>query len=887
MSFKSRGVSLWRNLVHRDRVERDLDDELRSTFDLLVEENVRAGMTDEVARRKAALQLGAVEPLKERVRDARSGASIEALAQDVRYALRLLRRSPGFTAVALLTLALGIGANSAIFNVVDAVLLRPLPFPDADRVVHVAWDGGGHLQSLSAVKFQYWHDHARSFEAMATWRHLPARVDAGTNVSPVPALGVSRDFLRVLGYTPVLGRGFVAAEHVPGGPMVAVISHPMWRTRFGSAADVVGRTIRLNDEPVAIVGVLPESFAFPYENEPVEVIVPLGLTVDPNDVAENWPTVARLRGGVTREQAHTEAGSLTESFRAAYPNQVSAQDRGMILATFSELYVVDSVRRALWILMGAVTLVLLIACANVANLFLARAARRRGEMALRTALGATRGRIVRLVLTESVLVGLAAGALALLLGRWVAGVLVALTPTEVPRMAAVGIDWRVTLFTFVASLATSVLFGGAAAWPAARAHVAEVLRESPRGSSGRSRIRQGLLVAQSGLSMVLLVGAGLLLATLIGLTRVDTGFDPEGLVAARLPSKPAGYETSQDLWAFEQRVMQQLEGSPVIALVAGASSLPLERGINTPMTIGGRPDLWGTVEWRAVTPAYFQTLGIALAEGRPFENTDGAGRPPVAIVNEAFARSYFAGENPIGQRIEVGRVKGDWIDPSRVGPGVEIVGIVADIREVSLRTEPRRTMYVPQAQAPTLLSNVRGTMPVFIARERFPGGDVDRALMNAIRAVDPGLPRPQLFPLDDLVARSLARERFGATLLSVLAALALALTAFGIYGVLAYTIQQRRREIGIRMALGASGPQVARLVMVQGIAPVLVGVILGVLSSIAASKLVAGFLWGVTPTDPATLATMAAVLLGVALAASWIPAREAAGVDPVNALNCG
>ena len=616
---------------------------------------------------------------------------MNALRQDLVYALRSLRRSSGFTAMVVLTLALGIGANTAIFSVVDAVLLRPLPFPDAERVVNLAWNGSGYLQSLSAVKFQYWHDHARSFDAMATWRHLLARVEMGTDVSAVPALDVSRDFLRVLGYTPVLGRGFVAAEHEPGGPMVAVISHAMWRTRFGSAADVVGRSIRLNDEPLAIVGVLPESFAFPYEDEPVEVIFPLRLAVDPNDVAENWPTIARLREGVTREQAQTETASLTESFRAAYPNQVSDQDRGMILATFSELYVVDSVRRALWILMGAVTLVLLIACANVANLFLARAARRRGEIALRAALGATRGRIARLVLTESMLVALAAGALGLLLGRWVSGLLVALTPTEVPRMAGVGIDWRVTLFTFAASLATSVLFGGTAAWPAARARLAEVLKESPRGSSGRNRIRQGLLVAQSGLSMVLLVGAGLLVVTLIGLTRVDPGFDPEGLVAVRLPSKPAGYETSPALWDFEQQVVQQLEGSPVIASVAGASSLPLERGINTPMTIGGRPDLWGTVEWRAVTPGYFQTLGIALVAGRTFENTDVAGRPPVAIVNEAFVRRYFRGVNQIGQRIDVGRVKGESIDPSLEGPGVEIVGIVADIREVSLRTEPRRT----------------------------------------------------------------------------------------------------------------------------------------------------------------------------------------------------
>jgi predicted permease len=786
----------------------------------------------------------------------------------------------------VLTLALGIGANSAIFSVVDAVLLRPLPFADAGRVVHVAWEGDGHLQSLSALKFQYWHDHTRAFDAMATWRSLPGRLDTGREVSAVRALAVSRDFLQVVGYTPALGRGFVAAEHAPGGPAVAVISQPLWRHHFGGAADVVGRTIRLNGEPVTIVGVLPESFAFPYEDEPVEVIVPLRLTVDPNDVAEDWPTIARLRDGFTPEQARTDVASLTGPFRAAHPKQVSGQDRGMTLATFSELYVRDSVRRALWILMGAVTLVLLIACANVANLFLARATRRRSEIALRAALGATPGRIARLVLTESVLVALAAGALGLLLGTWVTGVLVALTPAEVPRMPAAGFDWRVTLFTSLVSLATSVLFGGASAWPAARARLSGVLKDTPRGSSGRSRIRQALLVAQSSLSTVLLVGAGLLVVTLIGLTRVDLGFDPEGLVAIRLPSKPAGYEASQDFWELERRVMQQLVGSPVIASIAGASSLPLERGVNTPMSIGGRPDVAGTVEWRAVTPGYFSTLRIALRAGRAFEDTDAAGRPPVAIVNEAFARRYFPDRSPIGQRIEVGRFQGRLTHPSLAGPGAEIIGVVADIREISVRAEPRRTMYAPQAQAPTFLSTLRKTMPVFIARGRLAGGDVERALTDAIRAVDPGLPRPEVFPVDDLVVRSFARERFGATLFSVLAALALALTAFGIYGVLAYTIQQRRREIGIRMALGASGRQVTRLVMGQGIAPVLVGVVLGVLSSVGLSRVIAGFLWGVTPTDPATLATMVAILLGVAVTASWIPAREVAGVDPVDSLNC-
>jgi putative ABC transport system permease protein len=641
----------------------------------------------------------------------------------------------------------------------------------------------------------------------------------------------------------------------------------------------------LDGQPVAIIGVLPAAFAFPYEEAPVEVIVPLRLTVDPNNEAEDWPAIARLREGVTRQQAQAEVVSLTGPFRAAYPNQAPNQDRGMTLATFSDLYVNDQVRRALWILMGAVAFVLLIACANVANMFLARAARRRREIAVRAALGASRGRITRAVLTESMLVSVAAGALGLLVGGWVASALVVLTPTQVPRLTAVGVDWRVMLFTFVASLGTSLLFGSAAAWPAARARLSEALKDAPRGSSGRSRSRQVLLGVQSALSMVLLVGAGLLVATLIGLTRLDPGFESEGLVAVRFPSKPAGYETSQDLWELERRVVQQFDGSPLVASIAGASSLPLERGINTPMTIDGRPDVAGTVEWRAVTPGYFQTLGIAVLAGRTFADGDVAGGTPVAIVNQTFARTYFPNENPIGQRIAVGRFKGAVIDPSLVALVVEVIGIVEDIREVSLRLEPRRTMYVPQAQASTRLSAARGTMPVFIARPRMAGANIEGALTQALRAADPMLPRPEVFPLDDVVARSLARERFGATLLSVLAALALALTALGIYGVLAYSLQQRRREIGIRIAVGANRPQVMRLLMVQGMAPMLAGLVVGGAGAIGLSQLATTFLWGVTPTDSATLATVAAILVAVALAASWIPARQAAHVDPVDALS--
>ena len=586
---------------------------------------------------------------------------------------------------------------------------------------------------------------------------------------------------------------------------------------------------------------------------------------------------------MTHEQARGETSALMAAFRTAYPGQVSDQDRGMRLATFNELYVDRDVQRALWILMCAVGFVLLIACANVANLFLSRATGRRREIVVLCRARASQARIVRLVLTESVLVASAAAALGLVLGSRIASVLIALTPAEIPRLTSAGIDWRVLIFTAGVSFGTGLLFGGAAAWPAASVRLAAVLNEASRGSSGPGRMRRGLLVVQSALAMILLVGAGLLVGTVSRLTSFDRGFDVDGLVVARLTTPPARDATAQELWEFERRVFQQLEGLPSMASVAAANSLPLERGVNTPMTISGRPDFTGTVEWRAVTPGYFETLGITRIAGRLFGSADAAGGPPVAIVNDAFARRYSAGSSPIGQQIEVGRFKGALTNPVLEGQRVEIIGVVEDVRDVSLRTEPRRTIYVPQAQAPTRLSTLLGAMPVFIAR-RSRGADAERTLREAVHAADPSLPPPQVFPLDTAVARSLTRERFGATLLSVLAALALALTALGIHGVLAYTIQQRRREIGIRMALGARAEQVSRLVMVQGVAPVIAGLLIGVAGAIGLSRFVAGFLWGVTTTDPATFGSVAAILLGVGVAASWIPARTAAKLDPASTL---
>jgi len=448
------------------------------------------------------------------------------------------------------------------------------------------------------------------------------------------------------------------------------------------------------------------------------------------------------------------------------------------------------------------------------------------------------------------------------------------------------VDWRVVAFTFGAALLTGLVFGGVAALPAARTRLADALKEGERGSSARVRGRQVLLAGQAALSMMLLVGAGLLIATLVSLWRVDPGFRPDGVVAVRFPFKPTGYRTAASLWELERRVVDELRGAPGIASVTAATNLPLERGVNFPVSIAGRPDAFeGAVEWRAVTPSYFGTLGIDLLAGRAFSATDERGAPPVVIVNEAFVRRYFPDENPLGQRVELGRYRGAYLDPSLEGPAAEIVGVVRDIREISLRSDARRTVYVPSAQANTSIAMVLGTMPVFLARAPGAEAAAGRELREALRTADPALPDPDVLPLRRVFAESLARERFGATLLGAFALLALTLTAFGIYGVLSYTVRQRRREIGIRIALGASGGSVSRLVAAQGLAPVAVGLAVGTAGALAMSRLVSGFLWGVSATDPTNIVVVAGLLLVVAAAAGWLPTREAVRTDPVRSLS--
>ena len=810
---------------------------------------------------------------------------MNAILEDVRDSVRALRRAPAFTVVVASVLALGIGATTAIFSVLSAVLLRPLPFPDGHRVVNLAWNHGDYVSpSLTSARFSYWQERTRSFAAFAGWRPFFGRVGEVGEITGAQGLRVTADFFGVLGLSPRVGRAFAEDEYRTGGPRVALVSPGFWREHFGEQVDVSGRVlIRLEEEPYAIIGLLPDDFAFPYVSEPVEMIVPTEVRVDPDDQRANWTTIARVGDDYTMSDARTEVGSLNAGFRGTYPQQADASEPGMMLDSFAELYV-GRTANAIWILMAAVAGVLLITCANVGNLFLVRALRRRGEMALRTALGATDSRIMRLGVAEAIMVAAVASVAGIVLAIWGANLLVALAPVRLPLAGAIAVDWRVVAFTMGISLIASVVVSLVAARPAVRGGLWRALGQGSRTTTGQRRLQEALLSGQTALSTILLVAAGLLFSTWSNLRQADPGFDPDALVAVKLPIRPPSYDTSERLDQFAQGVIEGVRTSAGVDLVAGASSLPFERGLNFPISIAGRDEFGGSVELRTVTRGYFRTLAIPLVRGRSFTAVDVQGATRVAIVNETFARTYFPDGDAIGQRIDLARIGGEFRYPSLEGPGALIVGVAADVQDVSFRTSVRRTMYLPQTQAGDIIANIRPAMPVFVVRSILPVERLERDFTQAIRAVDPALPGPEVFALSETVAETMARERFGTILVSLFGALALILTAVGVYSVVAQTVRNRHREIGIRMAVGANGDQVLRSVILRGLLPIGIGIGIGLVGAAAVSGLLEAYLWGVTGTDPETLAVAAAGILAVALIACWIPAREAAEVDPVTAL---
>jgi putative ABC transport system permease protein len=791
--------------------------------------------------------------------------------RDARYGIRQLAKAPGFTAVAVLTLAFGIGATTAIFSVVDGVLLRPLPYPEPDSLVRVHEVVPQYgLFSVAPASFLDWRQQNTVFDGIAAYASASATFTDANGPDRITGALITWDLFHVLRVAPALGRSFTADDDRPGAGNVIVISHGLWQRRFGGDAQVVGRTITVNGAPATVVGVMPPDFYYPTRTQ--EFWRPIAL--DPANASRGGHylgVVARLKTGVTSDHAGVEMRSIAERLAKQYPDSSADESARVVLL---QEQIVGAIRPALLTLFAAVGVVVLIACANVANLLLVRASVREKEIAIRTALGAGRRRLIAQMLSESLLLAVVGGMLGILLGYGAIGPIQTLSAGSIPRVADVTIDGRVLGFAALASLVTGVLFGLAPAWQASRAAVASALKEGGRSSSasGGRRVRSVLLVAEVALSVVLLTGAVLLLRSFSHLTQVDPGFKSEHVLAFQVSLPATTYADDSKRLAFYGSLEEQLEARPGIQSAGFVQTLPLRGGYVLSFEVRGRPVAkpgeGASAHYRAISPRYFDALSIPVITGRPFSNQDMVGSQHVAVIDEAFAKKYFPNENPIGQGLDIGNGVDGYFD---------VVGVVGDVHYSGLDAAADPTMYVPATQ------DVFSAMWV-LARTSGDPAQLAGVARDVVRGLDPDLPAYSMSPLATIVSDSVAQQRFSMLLLVLFSAVALFLAAVGLYGVVAYTVSQRTREIGLRMAIGASPRDVLRLVVGGGMKLAVIGVGIGIVAALALSQFVKAMLFDVTPSDPVSYAATAIVLLAIAGLACYVPARRAMRVDPLVAL---
>ncbi|PYP23704.1 MAG: permease [Gemmatimonadetes bacterium] len=796
------------------------------------------------------------------------------MLHDLRYALRTLAKSPGFTAVAVLTLALGIGPNTAIFSLVYGVLLKPLPYPESDRLVGLAETYQGNRSELDVTydEFRFLEDHNPVFQRLAVSTEVGFSVFTGDIAERVNGLRASKDFFATLGVRPALGRDLLAEEDQMGGPSVALLSHGYWMRRFGGDPGVVGRAIALDGRPTAIVGVMPASFRW---LSPVDVWSTMAQVARSIGGGENLHLVGRLKPGVSFEQAQARMQAVMAGFRQEFKPRLPP-DVGEELFPLRQL-VVGAVATPVRVLFGAIALVLLIACANLANLLLGRAAARGRELAVRLALGASGARLVRQMLTESVLLALAGGAVGLILADGALRALLSLRPDNLTPPTEIHLDHWALLFTGVTSLCVGIVFGLVPAWQATTADPQVGLKESTGRATtgtGTGRLRGALVVSESALSLVLLVGAGLLLRTVANLTRTDAGFDPRRVVAAEIWLTGSRYDSTLTIAAFYDRLRERLEASPGVRSAAVIEAgIPLVRGGNLAVAVDGKYP--GPTNYRTVTPRYFETMAIPVRRGRDFSAGDVQAAEPVAIVSASFAERYLGGDG-LGRMVTVG---------GRSAALRRVVGVVGDTKQfIGAPVTP--TAYVPSAQTPAGFTRIFNSwFPIHVVVRT--AGDpavLKQLLARAIRATDARVPLGRVRTMEEILSASLAFHRFLMLLLVAFAALAVALAAVGIYGVMSYLVTQSTREIGVRIALGAQPRQVLCVVIRHGMLLAGLGAIVGVAGSLALTRLLGSQLYGVKPTDALTLAGVTTLLLLVALAACFIPAHRASRVDPMVAL---
>ena len=805
----------------------------------------------------------------------------DAVSSDVRFAWRALRKTPGFTAVVVLTLALGIGANAAIFSVVNAVVLRPLPYADAARLM-VVW-GNLHRPGVeeipaSAGEYVDYRDQVRSLEQVAAYDTLGFNLTGRGEPERVEGAVVTANLFPLLGVNAQVGRTFAAAEEQPGREHVAILSHALWTRRFHADPAVVGQVVAVDGRPVEIVGVMPAAFRFP--DQTTELWRPILLDAEAlgagNRGSHGFTVLARLKRGITREQARADLDTVGAAFQARFPGNY----RNGFSTTVRPLQdeVVGDTSRALFVLLGAVGLVLLIACANVANLLLARAASRRKEIALRTALGASRWRIVQQLLTVSVLVALTGGAVGLLLAFWGVDALVASAPDSLPRLREVGVDGRVAGFTALVSLVTGVLFGIAPAIRESRAELHETLKEGGRTSAAHGRAGRLLVISEVALSLVLLVAAGLLIRSFARLQEVAPGFEPAKLLTFRLSLPESRYVTFDKGDAFFTELFTRLRANPDVRAVAASNALPFSgAGGSRTFYIDGRPPMRpedSTEEQlRIVCDGYFGAMRIPIVKGREFTARDALTSPRVAVISEALARKHFPNQEAIGKRISFSQSEPRWY---------EVVGIAGDVKHRGLDARDRPELYVPYRQ-PLFDSWIVRPMYLAVRTAGEPLAAV-AAVRREVSGLDPEQPVFDVRSMDERITRSLTGRRFNMVLLGLFAALALTLAAVGIYGIVAYTVTERTHEIGLRLALGAQRRDVVAMVVRQGMTMTLIGTAAGVAVSLALVRVMSGLLFGVSAADPVTFVSIPVLLAIVSLAACYIPARRATRVDPMIAL---
>jgi predicted permease len=858
------------NLFHRDELSGDLDEELQFHLDARVRDNIHAGMSTDAAWDDARRRFGNRTRAKERTHEMNIIAPLETLGQDIHYALRGLRKSPGFTVVAMLALAVGIGATTAVFTVVNGVLLRPLPFSQAEKLFlisykpeHTPFDNGPGLADGHYLEFQRQN---QAFENVATFGGDSVTVTGAGDAVRVPAALVTSSFFPVLRVNPAMGRAFFPKEE-----RAALLSDKLWRSRFGADPDILGKTITLDGTAHNIIGVMPAGFAFPND---ADLWLPLAVGIDPNN-SYFRPAVGRLRPSFSEAQAQAELNAMAQ--RLPLDRGQSRSDMIAEILPLKDL-LVGKIRKSLLIFMGAVAFVLLIACANVANLLLMRGTSRRQEIAVRTALGARRGRLIRQLLTESTLLSLGGAAAGIFVAMAAVPALLALAPAgRIPRIAEIHIDAKVLAFALGLGILTGILFGLVPAFQATGRELLDSLGQSGRSVTGRrERLRSALVVSEIALALVLLTGAGLMLKSFLRMHAVNPGFRPDNILTMTVDLPDSVYQTTASVQEFHARALAKLANIPGVLASGAVNWLPLGTALiqgDFHLEGGRRLPSGYIVDKPAVSPEYFRVMGIRLLSGRVFSERDSADAPGVVLVTQSVARTLWPGEDPLGKRISLE-------DDPKPQDWLTIAGVVDDVRQQSLTDQPHRAIYQPyqQVRRPFFLTHM-----TFVVRTAEKPESVATAMRAVLHEVDRSQP-VELASMTNVISTTTAEPLFQARLISMFSLLALFLSAIGIYGVLAYAVMERTREIGIRMAFGAGKSDITRMILKRSALLVSAGIVLGVAGALGVTRVLAKFLFEVKPTDPATFVVVASLLGAVALLAGLVPAWRATRVDPLVAL---